>query len=297
MLLSKLLSHLVVRVQPFALCHVSRGWRLGLPGPRGTMLHFVLEGRGIIRKPNGEKHYLNPYSLSVVPKGMAHLLETLGKVKEELIIDSPPKGEKVCQIVAGPQSERELVLACGLVHARFAESLGIFDYLNDIITVDFSDSDHVKTIFATILTEQRQSLTGSDTVSAALMTSCLVHLLRRLPQTGDATIPWLIALEDNRLGRAIGKILDEPNSNHTVESLANLAAMSRSVFAEKFTSAFGYPPMHFVQKLRMVQAAKLLLQDCYSIDHIAHKIGYSSRSHFSAAFKKQFGKSPADYRR
>ena len=41
MLLEKLLSNLTVHVEPFALCTVSEGWRLHLPGPPGLLLHFV----------------------------------------------------------------------------------------------------------------------------------------------------------------------------------------------------------------------------------------------------------------
>ena len=54
--------------------------------------------------------------------------------------------------------------------------------------------------------------------------------------------------------------------------------------------------MQFVHQLRMLQAAKFLIEDRHSIDQIAHKVGYLSRSHFSEAFKKQYGQSPAAFR-
>jgi AraC-like DNA-binding protein len=296
MVLSKLLSNLAVKVQPFAFCEVSPGWRLRLPGPSGTMLHFVLQGEGIMHGPNGDKHILKPLSLSVVPKGVMHSLELHGKIDDELKIDAPPSGEGVCHITAGPKDESGLVLACGIVNVNFGESLGLFDHLHDILAVDFSDAPQVKDIFSSIIAEQTQSLSGSDTMTAALMTSCLVQLLRHLTESADAPLPWLMALEDNRLGRAIDKILEDPTAMHSVESLATAASMSRSAFAEKFAAAFGHTPMQFVHQLRMIRAAKLLLENRYSIDEIAHKVSYSSRSHFSEAFKKQFGKSPTDYR-
>ena len=296
MVLSKLLSNLAVKVQPFALCEVNKGWRLRLPGPSGTMLHFVLKGEGFMHGPNGETHTLKPFSLSVVPSGMMHSLVPYGEIEEELRIDSPPSGEGVCHITAGPKDESELVLACGLINVNFGESLGLFDHLNEILVVDFSEAPQVKEIFSSIITEQTQSLSGSDTMTAALMTSCMVQLLRHLTKSADGPLPWLMALEDNRLGRAIDKILEDPTAMHSVESLATAASMSRSAFAEKFAVAFGNTPMQFVHHLRMIRGANLLLENRYSIDEVAHKIGYSSRSHFSDAFKKQFGKSPTDYR-
>mgnify|MGYP001815406904 CR=1 FL=1 len=295
-LLSKLLSILSVEVKPFAICRVNHGWRLRLPGPTGIMLHFVLEGDGTMVAPSGEKFALKPYSLSVVPKGVAHSLEPVGKINEELRIDSSPTGEQVCQICAGPEKDCGLVLACGLVKVNFGDSLGLFDHLRDILAVDFSDSPQVKDVFPRIMAEQKQSDPGSDTMTAALMTECLVHLLRQMTDTNHGQLPWLLALADSRLGRAFDEILEDPTANHSVESLAVTASMSRSAFAEKFTSTFGHSPMHFVHQLRMLRAAKLLVEGRYSIDEIAHRINYSSRSHFSEAFKKEFGKSPTAYR-
>ena len=51
MLLDKLLSNLAVHVEAFALCQLSKGWRLCLPGPPQVMLHFVLKGEGIYSGP------------------------------------------------------------------------------------------------------------------------------------------------------------------------------------------------------------------------------------------------------
>jgi len=81
-----------------------------------------------------------------------------------------------------------------------------------------------------------------------------------------------------------------------VESLADVAGMSRSAFSESFTEAFGRPPMTFLHQLRMQRAANLLTQASYSVEQVAARIGFSSRSHFSHAFKEHHGISPAVFR-
>ena len=86
MLLDKLLSHLAVEVKPFALCLVSPSWRVRLPGPPAPMLHFVLQGKGIVRGPSNEPHPLAPFWLVVVPPGMSHTLESGDVVESELTI-------------------------------------------------------------------------------------------------------------------------------------------------------------------------------------------------------------------
>jgi hypothetical protein len=76
MLIDKLISYLVVEVKPFAVCQVSNGWRLRLPGPTGTMLHFVLKGSGTIHCPKGGEHHLSPYKLVYSTQGLGTLLGT-----------------------------------------------------------------------------------------------------------------------------------------------------------------------------------------------------------------------------
>ncbi len=79
MLLDKLLSNLAVHVEPFALCTLSTGWRLCLPGPPGVMFHFVLQGSGAVRGPDSRAIPMAPSSLVVVPAGAKHVLESRAK--------------------------------------------------------------------------------------------------------------------------------------------------------------------------------------------------------------------------
>ena len=54
--------------------------------------------------------------------------------------------------------------------------------------------------------------------------------------------------------------------------------------------------MSFVNHVRMQHAAQLLAVENMSIDEIARTVGYSSRSHFSRAFKDHSGLPPKDFR-
>lgn len=120
---------------------------------------------------------------------------------------------------------------------------------------------------------------------------------RRLPNEGLHALPWLTALKDRRLARAIDTILDGPADEHTVESLAEAASMSRSTFAERFSAAFGRAPMSFVHHIRMQRAVELLESEKLTIDEVAMRVGFASRSHFSRAFKKHTGATPDMFRR
>lgn len=296
MLLDKLLSNLAVHVEPFALCMVSKNWRLSLPGPPGVMLHFVLKGSGAISDTNRDLHPIGPNYLAIVPRGIAHTLQPRGEVQSECRIDGPPPGTPVHRIVAGQSQEHDLILACGVVSVRYGQSLGLFDHLRQVLTVDLSGTPQVSMAFQRILTEQTEPDSASETMTAALMTECLVCMFRQLTGNGEGSLPWLMALEDQRLSRAIDRVLEDPGADYTLELLAETAAMSRSAFAERFHAAFGRTPMSFVHHIRMQHACQLLRDARLSIDDITTRVGFASRSHFSRSFKKHSGLSPAAYR-
>lgn len=296
MLLDKLLSNLSVHVEPFALVTMSEGWRLHLPGPPGLLLHFVLEGNGVLYGPRGDAHSFAPRHLAVIPAGANHVLECSGEIHDDLYVDSVPAGEQICRVAAGSADRPQVVVGCGMVSVRYGPSLDLFDHLKDVFAVDLSSVPPALAAFEGILAEQSQPIPGTKAMTAALMTQCLIHLFRRLPSVGEDALPWLVALRDERLGRVVDKVLDSPGATYTVESLSDVAGMSRSAFTEQFTASFGRSPMNFVNHVRMQHAGQLLEVGNLSIDQIAMSVGYSSRGHFSRAFKDHSGRSPKTFR-
>ena len=190
-----------------------------------------------------------------------------------------------------------MIVACGLVKVRYGAVLGLFDQLKDVLVEDLSDIPQVRTAFKDILAEQTDAGPGGEAMKAALMSQCIVYLFRRLCESGTCSLPWLAALEDERLARALDRILQSPADSHSVESLAEVASMSRSAFAETFARAFGVPPMSMVRQIRMERAWTLLEQgDGLPMKTVARRVGFTSRSHFSRAFKRHFGVSPVTRR-
>jgi AraC-like DNA-binding protein len=296
MLLEKILSNLAIHVEPFALCVVSEGWRLRLPGPPRTMIHFVLKGSGVLHDSRGKASALSPNCLGVVPCGVTHALECGGKIKSEVMIDAPPQGPPIHRIVAGSSEKDDLIVACGLVNVRYGQVLDLFDHLREVLLVDVSAMPEVATAFQRILSEQINPGLASRTLTGMLMGECLVHLFRRLATEREDSLPWLMTLQNQQLAKAIDRMLENPAAKHTVESLAEAAAMSRAAFAKHFTAAFGRSPMSLMHEIRMQYACHLLRETRISIKEVVNRVGFSSRTHFSRAFKGHCGVSPTAYR-
>jgi AraC family transcriptional activator of mtrCDE len=87
-----------------------------------------------------------------------------------------------------------------------------------------------------------------------------------------------------------------PGAPHSVQTLSQIAGLSRSAFMAHFTSAFGCSPMAALRQLRMRHAAKLLAANFLSIEQIAGAVGFASRSSFSRVFQQAHGTDPSGYR-
>src|SRR5699024_5130296 len=91
--------------------------------------------------------------------------------------------------------------------------------------------------------------------------------------------------------RVIEAIHADPGRDWTVELLATLGAMSRSVFAERFRLAVGSSPGTYVTGVRM-DTAKRMLRAGRSVSATAAELGYSSDEGFSRAFRRHTGRTP-----
>ena len=107
---------------------------------------------------------------------------------------------------------------------------------------------------------------------------------------------WLNALSHPELSNALAVIHGQPEQVWTVESLAEQCCMSRSKFANLFTQMIGETPLAYLQQHRLRLASQHLRQGQFSIQQIAHKVGYSSETAFSQTFKRTFDLTPSQYR-
>lgn len=297
MLLEKLFDNLALKVDPFATCRVADGWRLRLPSRDWVTLHYILLGDGGLRLASGKLLTLPSNSLAIMPPGLAHALEC-GSVGNETGVEGQgTDGAPLCELVAGPLQHLRLTVACGRIQAIYGHSMGLFDHLREAIVLDFSDSPQMRATFEALIEEYRRAGAGSAAMMNALMSQCLIQVLRRLGEQSNGSLPWLSALDDPRLARAFDTILTYPEKGHSIESLATIAHMSRSTFARHFEQCFGRTPMDYVRDVRLRHAAKLLQVSGLSVDAVAGKVGYGSRSHFSRVFQEHFGCSPQDFRK
>ena len=100
------------------------------------------------------------------------------------------------------------------------------------------------------------------------------------------------ALADTR--RYMEAHLDEPL---TISTLSRRACLSATTFKAGFRRLYGLPVHAWLRQRRMERAAELLRDSSLSVLGVAQSVGYGSASQFTAAFRRQYGVTPAQYRK
>ena len=102
---------------------------------------------------------------------------------------------------------------------------------------------------------------------------------------------------DRRVSAALELIHAHLSDRISVAELARAVNMSRWRFCHVFKREMSLSPSVYIGTLRMLAAEKMLRQTFLSVKEIRAELGNLDRTHFSRAFKKYRGLTPAQFRK
>lgn len=145
-----------------------------------------------------------------------------------------------------------------------------------------------------ILQESSQMQENYTAVCANLLQAFLLQLRRRLLKRS-------MSINRTRADTAcalIKQYMDEHYAEHiSLDSLAEMAHMSKYHLAHSFQAELGCSPMNYLQSRRIAASRRLLELGGYSVSQVSSMTGFSSASYFSQRFKKAMGVTPQEYGR
>jgi AraC-like DNA-binding protein len=278
--------------------HCGPGFRSG-----GGLVAFnyVLEGRLQLRLGKGRARTAGPGDIVVLAHNDAHLVGSgvaLPPVQAVSLLRKA--GEDGLATIdfgeGGPVSHH---FVCGFLATAMREH-PLLSALPPLLVAGLRgrpSAEWAESSFRYAAQEHAARRPGSPEILDRLAELLFVEAVREYIQqlSGDAT-GWLAALRDPPLARALSALHTRPKHPWTAEGLAGEACLSRSAFAQRFTSTVGVPPMSYLARWRMLLAGQRLRESTETIAQIAETVGYESESTFSRAFAREMGVAPGAWR-
>ena len=275
-----------------------------MPGAQRVIeYHLLARGTCWGHAVGQEPIRLREGDLIVFPQGDAHVLSSAPGMRaapDMSVFARPSTPLPIVYELGGGGPERTRVV-CGFLGCDERPYNPLLTALPAVIHLSANGPQATTGWLGTLLNiavkESGSARAGGENVLARLSELMFVEAIRRYLETlPSAETGWLAGLRDPVVGQALAALHGGASELWTVERLARLVGLSRSVLAERFTELVGHPPMHYLALWRMQLASRLLLEG-RQVAEVADGVGYESEAAFSRAFKKLVGEAPSTWRR
>jgi signal transduction histidine kinase/DNA-binding response OmpR family regulator len=123
-------------------------------------------------------------------------------------------------------------------------------------------------------------------------------LLTKATTTEEEGVDNALSEQDKHFMEELYKLMEEElsNSELDVTRITKMLYISRTKLYYKIKGLTGETPSSFFRTYKLNRAAELLKGGKHTVAEIADMTGFSTQSHFSVVFKKQFGVTPTEYK-
>jgi AraC-like DNA-binding protein len=284
----------------YSRCQLAAPWGVAFPPTHQAYFHFISRGSCWLKTPAGEWLELADGDAVLLPRGGGHVLASSPKA-----LASPPCECRVLEAygnvfdVEGGGSGAHMLLFTGRMTFNVDLDHPLLRLMPDLMRMsDFiADEPGLPHLLEAMGREVMLDRVGAGGILARLADVLAAAIIRAWVERGcGAAKGWVAAARCPTIGKVLAAIHAHPETDWTVESLAELMGASRSGFAERFAEVVGETPARYVAQVRMHQARQWLARDKLRIAVVAQRLGYESEASFSRAFKRITGLAPSQVR-
>ena len=279
--LESVLSSYQLRVEITADVRYCGSWFEEEPATRSGQFHLLTEGDCWVSGSTlDQPQHLQRGDLIVFPSGIRHSLSAMADPH------APARSEDI-----------NTSMLCGELEFVMGAHNPIFSALPPWFIVRSADSSNAFRQLAQMLIETGGDRRwGRQMVQNKLADSLFTMAVCEYVRSAGQPRGLLAALTDTRLSKALAAMHEKPGEDWTIQSLAQIAGMSRTAFAELFTETVGAPPIQYLAQWRATEARRLLKNRRFSVAAIAEMLGYRSEAAFRRFFKRVEGVGPGKVR-
>ena len=193
-----------------------------------------------------------------------------------------------------------LLISIEKFHSLFSKESGYIPFLSDENSnKKYYDDSEIKPTVSIVLQQIINSKINSsikDLYVKGKVYELLSLHFQHEENTDSEYCPFLVdeqnVLKIRRAKEIIISRIAEPPS---LQELANEIGLNIKKLKEGFKQIYGDTVFSFLFDYKMEHARRLLESNQFNVNEVGVQIGYSTSSHFIAAFKKKFGTTPKKY--
>ena len=248
-----------------SLWHCRKNWHVPLRQISDNLILFALEGRFHL-KIDGQEKTIGPGECAVVPEHLPHTYS---------LADGCTKGSNI------------------IMHV-----LPLYDLLEN----PFSglDSPFLKLEYPESMFTRLKMCVALKNSSRHAALSYAAHILRDFfleeIRMGSFHPPPVSAVR-TRLSGVFEFISSNYKQDFSIEDLAAVVNLKQARFRRIFREACGMAPNEYVHRIRLQNAARLLVRFNWELSRIAEASGFHSNTYFCTSFRNHFHITPEEFRK
>ncbi|SDR78113.1 transcriptional regulator, AraC family [Polaribacter sp. KT25b] len=193
-----------------------------------------------------------------------------------------------------------LLISIEKFHALFSKESGYIPFLSsENSNKKYYDDKEIKTTESIVLQQIINSNINSSIRELYVKGKVyeLLSLHFQKDETADGEYCPFLVDEENvlKIRRAKEIIISRMAEPPSLQELANEIGLNIKKLKEGFKQIYGDTVFSFLLDYKMEHARRLLESNQFNVNEVGTQIGYSTASHFIAAFKKKFGTTPKKY--
>lgn len=296
-----------LKIQGSLYFHTDFGGSWGVRVPHYEQVarfHIATQGHFWVKlSGSGTSVQIREGDVALVPHGAEHILsahddgeaENLDKVLEK----SGFSGFGSLVYHPNKQSSEQARMVCG--HFSFDKRIRhpLVDELPKLVVLRSDKTQNFQwldRVIQFIAYESSGDLPGGEAVTNRLSEILFVQMLRMQLASAAPEQRFILALANANIAQALEAIHADPTHGWTVAELATKAAMSRTIFAERFVRCVGMTPVAYLRNWRLQIAIRQLRDTSAQVEDIAAEVGYGSGRALARALVQETGYRMSEFR-
>ena len=224
------------------------------------------------------------------PVDFVHNDGSVISVTEPSLVFYPRGDSHRLQVQAGHSAD----LLCAHIVFQDGVANPLARVLPQCLVLPFSEIGGLRGTLDLLFSEAGSTEPGREVILDRLCDVLLIKVIRSEFESNRLSLGLLAGLSDRQLSLALAAIHERPQEPWSLQSLAQVACMSRAAFTERFREVMGVPPGEYLTRWRIGISTRLL-REGMSVKQVSSRAGYTSPSTFTRAFTALMGASPREW--